>query len=96
MRIEPLNERIVVKRDQAREKTEGGIVIPDTAAEPPVIGTVTAVGTGAILQSGERRPLDLKVGDRVLFNKHAGSEIEVDGEKLLILTEHDVHARVVD
>lgn len=95
MEIQPLNERILVKREPPKDKSKGGIIIPDTHQEPPVIGKVLAVGSGAILQSGERRPLDVAVGDRVLFSKHAGIEIEVDGEKLLIMGEHDVHARVV-
>lgn len=94
MDIKPLNDRIVVRRDDADKKTPGGIHIPDANQEAPVQGEVVAVGTGAILPDGSRRPLDVDVGDKVLFSKYAGTDVEVGGEKLLIMTENDVHAKV--
>lgn len=94
MNIQPLNDRILVRRDDAEKMTPGGIHIPDTNQEPPLQGEVLAVGAGAILHDGKRRPLDVAIGDRVLFNRYAGTEIEVDDEKLLIMTEGEVHAKV--
>lgn len=92
-KIVPLNDRLLVKRDAVKEKTEGGLHIPDEAQEPPLQGEVLAVGSGALLQDGRRRKLDLEVGGRVLFNKYAGAEIEYGGETYIILTERDVHAK---
>jgi chaperonin GroES len=90
MRIRPLQDRLVVSRIAEQEKTKGGIIIPDTAKEKPVEGKVLAVGNGKILEDGSVRKLDIKVGDRVLFNKYGGSEVTIDGEQLLILREEDV------
>jgi chaperonin GroES len=90
MRIRPLQDRLVVSRIAEQEKTKGGIIIPDTAKEKPVEGKVLAVGNGKILEDGSVRKLDVKVGDRVLFNKYGGSEVTIDGEQLLILREEDV------
>ena len=90
MRIRPLQDRIVVSRIAEQEKTKGGIIIPDTAKEKPVEGKVLAVGNGRILEDGSVRKLDVKVGDRVLFNKYGGTEVTIDGEQLLILREEDV------
>jgi chaperonin GroES len=90
MRIRPLQDRIVVSRIAELEKTKGGIIIPDTAKEKPVEGKVLAVGNGKILEDGGVRKLDVKVGDRVLFNKYGGSEVTIDGEQLLILREEDI------
>ena len=90
MSIRPLQDRIVVSRVPEEEKTKGGIIIPDTAKEKPVEGKVLAVGNGRILEDGTVRKLDIKVGDRVLFNKYGGTEITLNGEQLLIMREDDV------
>jgi chaperonin GroES len=90
MRIRPLQDRVVVSRIAEQEKTKGGIIIPDTAKEKPVEGKVLSVGNGKILEDGSVRKLDVKVGDRVLFNKYGGSEVTIDGEQLLILREEDI------
>jgi chaperonin GroES len=90
MKIRPLHDRIVVKRLDEERKSPGGIVIPDTAAEKPIRGKVIAVGKGKLLDNGEVRPVDLKVGDQVLFGKYTGTEIKVDGEELLVMREDDV------
>ena len=90
MKIRPLHDRIVVKRLDEERKSPGGIVIPDTAAEKPIRGKVIAVGKGKVLENGEIRPVDLRVGDQVLFGKYTGTEIKVDGEELLVMREDDV------
>ncbi len=90
MKIRPLHDRIVVKRVEEELSSPGGIVIPDTAAEKPVRGEVIAVGKGKMLDNGELRPLDVKVGDQVLFGKYGGTEVKVEGEELLVLGEDDV------
>ena len=90
MDIRPLHDRIVVRRVDEDRTSAGGIVIPDTAAEKPIRGDVIAVGSGKILENGKVRPLDLKVGDQVLFAKYAGTEVKVDGEELLVMRESDV------
>jgi len=90
MKIRPLHDRIVVKRLDEERKSPGGIVIPDTAAEKPIRGKVIAVGKGKILENGDVRPVDLKVGDQVLFGKYTGTEIKVDGDELLVMREDDV------
>jgi len=90
MKFRPLHDRIVVRRIEADEKTAGGIIIPDTAKEKPQEGEVLAVGPGARDESGQIQPLDVKVGDRVLFGKWSGTEIRLDGEDLLIMKEADV------
>jgi len=90
MRIRPLQDRLVVSRIAEEEKTKGGIIIPDSAKEKPVEGKVLAVGNGRVLEDGSVRKLDIKVGDRVLFNKYGGTEVKIDGEELLILREDDV------
>jgi chaperonin GroES len=90
MRIRPLQDRIVVSRIAEQEKTKGGIIIPDTAKEKPVEGKVLAVGNGRVLEDGSTRKLDVKVGDRVLFNKYGGTEVKLDGEDLLIMREDDI------
>ncbi|HUF71361.1 MAG TPA: co-chaperone GroES [Gammaproteobacteria bacterium] len=94
MNIRPLHDRVVVKRTEEERTSPGGIVIPDTAAEKPIRGKVIAVGNGKILESGEVRPLDLKVGDNVLFGKYSGTEVKVDGEELLVMREDDIMAVV--
>lgn len=92
MKIRPLHDRVIVKRLEEERKTASGIVIPDTAAEKPDQGEIIAVGNGKILESGEIRKLDLKVGDRVLFGKYAGQTVKVRGEELLVMREEDVMA----
>jgi chaperonin GroES len=92
MKMRPLHDRVVVKRLEEETKTEGGIVIPDSAAEKPIRGEVVAVGNGKPLDNGEIRALDVKVGDRVLFGKYAGTEVKVDGEELLVMREDDIMA----
>lgn len=95
MNLQPLEDRIVVRPSEPEEKTASGLVIPDTAKEKPVQGTVLAVGPGRRSeQSGELIPLDIAVGDKVVYSKYGGTEITVDGEDLLILTSRDVLAKV--
>ena len=88
--IRPLHDRIVVRRQEEETKTAGGIVIPDTAKEKPIEGTVAAVGRGKILDNGTVREPDVKVGDKVLFGKYAGTEVELNGEKLVVMREEDI------
>ena len=90
MAFRPLHDRVVVKRLEGEEKTKGGIIIPDTAKEKPQEGKVMAVGPGGRDESGKLTPLDVKVGDRVLFGKWSGTEVKVDGEDLLIMKESDI------
>ena len=90
MKIRPLHDRVILKRIEEEEKSKGGIIIPDTAKEKPQEGKVVAVGKGKINEDGEVTPLDIKVNDRVLFGKYAGSEINIDGEEHLILREEDI------
>ncbi len=88
--IKPLDDRILVKQSEAEEKTAGGIVLPDTAREKPQRGTVIAAGPGKLLNDGTRSGMDVKVGDEVVYGKYAGTEIEVSGEKYVIIRENDV------
>ena len=90
MKFRPLHDRILVRRVEAEEKTAGGIIIPDTAKEKPQEGEVIAVGSGARDDSGKLLPLDVKIGDRILFGKWSGTEIRLNGEDLLIMKESDV------
>jgi chaperonin GroES len=90
MKFRPLHDRVVVKRIEAEEKTKGGIIIPDTVKEKPQEGEVVAVGPGGRDDSGKLIPLDLKVGDRILFGKWSGTEIKMHGEEVLIMKESDV------
>lgn len=94
MKIRPLHDRIVIKRQAEEERTAGGLYIPESAKERPTQATVIAVGKGRIQEDGSVRPLAVKVGDTVLFGKYAGNEIKVDGEDLLIIREEDVLAVV--
>ena len=94
MKIRPLHDRVVVRRTEEERTSPGGIVIPDTATEKPIRGEVVAVGNGKILESGDVRALELKVGDQVLFGKYSGTEVKVDGEELLVMREDDVMAVV--
>lgn len=88
--IRPLNDRIIVRRMEEQEQMRGGLYIPDTAKEKPQEGEVLAVGAGKLLETGQRIPIDLNAGDRILFGKYAGTEIKLDGEEYLILREDDV------
>jgi chaperonin GroES len=90
MKFRPLHDRVVVKRVQEETRTKGGIIIPDTAAEKPQQGEVIAAGPGARSESGEIAPLDVKVGDKVLFGKWSGTEVKIDGEDLVIMKETDI------
>ena len=94
MNIRPLRDRVVVKREPEERKSPGGIVIPDTASEKPTFGKVVAVGQGKVLENGQTRALDLKVGDRVLFGKYSGTEVKVDNQDLVVMREDDVMAIV--
>ncbi len=90
--VRPLSDRILVKRLESEAKTKGGIIIPDTAKEKPIEGTVVAVGPGKVRDDGSRREVSLKQGDRVLFGKYDGTEVKIDGEDYVILRESDVLA----
>ena len=90
MKIRPLQDRVIIKRVAEEQKSKGGIIIPDTAKEKPQEGKVVAVGKGKVNDDGKLTPLDVKVGDRILFGKYSGSEIKLDGEEHLILREEDI------
>ena len=92
MKIRPLHDRVIVKRLESETRSAGGIVIPDSAAEKPIQGKVVAVGKGKILEDGNVRPLDVKVGDKILFGKYSGTEVKVDGDELVVMREEDVMA----
>jgi chaperonin GroES len=94
MKIRPLQDRVVIKRVETEEKTKGGIIIPDSAKEKPVEGRVVAVGNGKAQKDGSLRPLDVKVGDRVLFGKYSGTEVKIEGEEHVLLREDDILAVV--
>ena len=94
IKIRPLHDRLIVKRLTEEEKTKGGIIIPDTAKEKPQEAEVIAVGNGKVLDDGKKLPLDVKVGDKILFSKYSGNEIKIEGEEYLILREEDVQAIV--
>ena len=96
MKIKPLQDRIVVKRIEEEEQTKGGIIIPDSAKEKPQEGRVVAVGDGKTLESGQKAPLTVKPGNKILFGKYSGTEIKIDGEEHLIMREEDVLAIVED
>ncbi len=94
MKVKPLYDRVLVKRLEIEEKTEGGIIIPDAAKEKPMQGEVIAVGEGKVSDDGKVIPLKVKVGDRVLFSKYAGTEVKIKGEEYLIMREDDIMAIV--
>jgi len=94
MKIKPLHDRVIVKRVEEEETTKGGIIIPDTAKEKPVEGKVVAVGDGKTTDDGKRQPLEVKKGDKILFGKYAGTDINIDGEEHLIMREDDIIAIV--
>lgn len=91
MKIRPLQDRVVVRRKEEETKTAGGIVLPGSAAEKPAQGEVLAVGPGRIMENGEKRPVDLKVGDTVVFGKYASNTVKIDSEELLILNESEIY-----
>ena len=90
MKFKPLHDRILVKRLEDNEKTKGGIIIPDTVKEKPSEGEIVAVGPGSLNTNGKRNPIDVKVGDKVLFSKYSGDEVKIDGQDLIIIKEEDV------
>nr|VFK36826.1 MAG: chaperonin GroES [Candidatus Kentron sp. SD]VFK40630.1 MAG: chaperonin GroES [Candidatus Kentron sp. SD]VFK78022.1 MAG: chaperonin GroES [Candidatus Kentron sp. SD] len=92
MNIRPLHDRVIIKRIEEERTSPGGIVIPDSATEKPMQGKVTAVGKGKILEKGDIRPLDIQIGDKVLFGKYSGTEVKIDGEELLVMREEDIMA----
>jgi chaperonin GroES len=96
MKFRPLHDRVVVKRIEAEEKTAGGIIIPDTAKEKPQQGEVVAVGAGGRDEAGKLVPIDLQVGDRVLFGKWSGTEVKIDGTEYLIMKENDIMGVLVE
>ncbi len=90
MKVKPLQDRVIVKRIEEEETTKGGIIIPDTAKEKPQEGKITAVGKGKVGEDGKIVPMDVKVGDKILFGKYSGTEIKIDGEDLLIMHQDDI------
>jgi len=90
MKIRPLHDRVIVKRMEEERKSAGGIVIPDTAGEKPDTGEVVAVGTGKLLEDGKVRPLDVKVGDKILFGKYSGQTVKLEGTEYLVMREEDI------
>ena len=90
MNIRPLHDRVVVRRKEEETTTPGGIVLPGSAAEKPIQGEILAAGKGKILENGDVRPLDVKVGDTVLFGKYSGTEVKIDGEEVLVMREEDI------
>lgn len=94
MQLRPLGDRVVVKAVGKEEKTPGGIVLPDTVKEKPVEGEVVAVGSGRVLDNGQRLPMEVKVGNRVIYSKYSGTEVKFEGEEYLILSERDILAIV--
>jgi chaperonin GroES len=94
MKMRPLADRVVIKPSAAEEKTKGGIILPDTAKEKPVMGEVVAVGPGKVTDDGKKITPDVKIGDKVLYGKYSGTEVTVDGEEYLIMREADIFAIV--
>jgi len=94
MNVRPLHDRLLIRRIEEKETVKGGIIIPDTAKEKPQEGQVLAVGNGKILENGTKLPLEVKVGDKILFGKYSGTDIKIDGEEVLILREDEVLAIV--
>src|SRR5579884_3305730 len=96
MKVRPLYDRVLVKRLNTEEKTKGGIIIPETAKEKPQEGKIISVGKGKLLEDGSTRPLDIKVGDKILFGKYGGTEINIEGDEYLILREEEILAIIED
>jgi chaperonin GroES len=94
MKLKPLADRVVIKPSPAEEKTKGGIILPDTAKEKPVVGEVVAVGPGKVTEDGKKDAPEVKVGDKVLYGKYSGTEVTVEGEEYLIMREADIFAIV--
>ena len=94
MKMKPLADRVVIKPSPAEEKSKGGIILPDTAKEKPVVGEIVAVGPGKVTDDGKKVPMEVKVGDKVLYGKYSGTEVTVEGEEYLIMREADVFAIV--
>lgn len=94
MQVKPLGDRVVIKVIETEEKTKSGIVLPDTAKEKPQQGEILAVGTGKVLDNGQKVPLEVKVGDKVIFSKYAGTEIKIDDQEVMILSERDILATI--
>jgi chaperonin GroES len=94
MKIKPLADRVVIKPSPAEEKTKGGIILPDTAKEKPVVGEVVAIGPGKVTDDGKKVLLEVKVGDKVLYGKYSGTEVTIEGEEYLIMREADIFAIV--
>jgi len=94
MSLRPLNDRVIIKRVEEESMSAGGIVLPDSAKEKPSQGSVVAVGNGALNSKGELQPMSVKVGDNVMFGKYSGTEVEVDGDELLVMSESDIIAVV--
>ncbi|HIK26054.1 MAG: co-chaperone GroES [Thermosynechococcus sp. Uc] len=92
--VKPLGDRIFVKVSESEERTAGGILLPDNAREKPQVGEVTAVGPGKLTEDGKRQPMDVKVGDKVLYSKYAGTEVKLAGEDYVLLSEKDILAIV--
>lgn len=90
--LKPLGDRVVVKQEPSEEKTSSGIVLPDTAKEKPQVGTVIAVGTGRVLDNGQKVPVEVKIGDKVIYAKYGGTEVKVENEEFIILQERDILA----
>lgn len=95
MKLQPLHDRVVVKRTEEDRTSPGGIVIPDSATEKPMKGEVLAIGKGKLLDNGETRPMDVKIGDKVLFGKYSGNEVKLDGEELVVMREDDIMAIIL-
>jgi chaperonin GroES len=94
MKIKPLADRVIIKPAAAEERTKGGIILPDTAKEKPVVGEVVAVGPGKISDDGKKVPMEVKVGDKVLYGKYSGTEVTYEGDEYLIMREADIFAIV--
>ncbi len=94
MKLKPLDDRVVIKQSEAEEKTSGGIILPDTAKEKPQIGTVIEIGPGKLLDNGKRGKMSVKKKDEVIYARYGGNEVEIDGEKYVILRESDIHGIV--
>ena len=90
--LKPLGDRVVVKQEPSEEKTQSGILLPDSAKEKPQVGTVIAVGTGRTLDNGQRLAMEVKIGDKVIYSKYGGTEVKVDNEEFIILQERDILA----
>ena len=94
MKLKPLADRVIVKPIEEQEQKRGGIIVPDTAKEKPMQGDIVAVGPGKVNDDGKTLPLEVKTGDRILFGKYSGTEVEIDGQKLLVMRESDIYAIV--